>query len=93
MEQTTPTMQPRQRRPRRKKTRMQIFKERYLPLLIVLLTIVMCFVFVIGSFHRARQQRALVEAAESEASSVAMNLAKLQLEEAIGCLALCCTII
>lgn len=82
MQQSNPTNQPPRRRPRRKKTKVQIFKEKFLPLVIVLFTLVMCFIFVIGSFQRARQRKALQTEAENQASSVAMNLAMLQLEEA-----------
>lgn len=84
MEQPNSTMQVPTRRPRRKKTKVQIFKEKYLPLFIVLLTLIMCFTFIIGSFQRTKQRKALEAEAENYASGVSMNLAMLQLEEANG---------
>ena len=44
-------------RQRRKKTKLQIFKEAYLPLVIILLTIVMVIIFIVGSITRASQRR------------------------------------
>lgn len=42
-------------RPRRRKSKQQIFKEKYLPLVILGLTAILCVTFIFGSMSRARR--------------------------------------
>ena len=62
---------PRQPNPRRRKrSKFQIFKESYLPVIIVALTVVCLIVFIIGSLSRGRtQQNATTGSTQSTAST------------------------
>ena len=63
--QTNPT---RPANPRRKKpTKMQIFKEHYLPVIIVLLTFTLSIVFIAGSITRAVQRNKIAKDAAAGA--------------------------
>lgn len=66
---------------RRKRTKMQIFKESYLPLLIAGLAIILIIVFIIGSITRGVQKRkAEKEASIAASSSLAEEEARLEAE-------------
>lgn len=56
---------------RRKRTKMQIFKETYLPVVIAGLALVLIIVFIIGSITRAVQKKNAEKEAESIAASIA----------------------
>ena len=66
--------------PRRKKrTKLQIFKETYLPVIIAGVALVLIIVFIIGSITRAVQKNKAEEAASiAESSSIAAEQARLQ---------------
>ena len=56
--------------PRRKKrTKMQIFKETYLPVIIAGLALILIIVFIIGSITRAVQKNKLEKQAELDAAA------------------------
>lgn len=66
---------------RRKRTKMQIFKEAYLPALIVAVALILILVFIIGSITRAVQKnKAEKEASIAESSSIAAEEARLAQE-------------
>ena len=65
---------------RRKRTRMQIFKEAYLPVIIAGIALILIVVFIIGSITRAVQKNKAEEAASiAESSSIAAEQARLEL--------------
>lgn len=68
--------------PRRKKRlKMQVFKEAYLPVIIAGLALVLIIVFIIGSVVRSNQKKkAELEASIAESSSIAAEEARLQAE-------------
>lgn len=68
--------------PRRRKTRLQVFKETYLPYLILLLAVVLCITFVVGSFQRAKQQKAIEKEQTKDPNSSGGNQVVMQMEEA-----------
>lgn len=69
------------RRPRRKRSKFQIFKEAYLPVVIVALALILVITFMIGSISRAVTKNKLEKEASIAASeSVALEEAKLQAE-------------
>ncbi len=71
------------RRGRRKKTKLQVFKESYLPYLVLLLAAVLCIIFVIGSYQRAKQQKAIAQGDPSkDPSGAGNNQVVMQMEEA-----------
>ena len=61
---------------RRKPTPMQIFKERYLPLIILALTAILLVTFVIGSIVRAVQRNKIEEAAALAAAEEAARISE-----------------
>ena len=61
---------------RRKPTPMQIFKERYLPLIIIALTLILLLTFVIGSIVRAVQRNKIEEAAEIAAAEESARISE-----------------
>lgn len=65
---------------RRKRSRQQIFKETYLPAIILLLTLVLIIVFVIGSITRSIQRKNVEKKQQLEAS-VAASVAKAELDK------------
>lgn len=69
------------RRQRRKRTKFEIFKEAYLPFVIVALAAILVITFVIGSVSRAVTKNKLEKEASIAASeSIALQEAELQLE-------------
>lgn len=73
-----------QRQPvrRRKKTKAQIFKENYLPMVIAGIAIVLIIVFIIGAITRSVQKKRALEAlAESQAMQQEQESSRLALEE------------
>ena len=67
---------------RRKKTKAQIFKETYLPMVIAGIAIILIIVFVIGAITRSVQKkRALEELAQSQAIQQEQESSRLALEE------------
>ena len=54
---------------RRKRTKLQIFKEAYLPLIIIALALILIIVFIAGSITRAVQKAKAEKAASIAASS------------------------
>ena len=73
---------PRRRPVRRKKTKWQIFKEAYLPTLIVALTIILVIWFIIGGAIRRNRQEKPAETTPPSSSTEATNLASRYQEEA-----------
>lgn len=61
---------------RRKPTPMQIFKERYLPLIIVALTLILLITFVIGSIVRGVQRNKIEKAAALSAAEEAARVSE-----------------
>ena len=69
------------RRPRRKRSKFQIFKEAYLPVVIVALAAILVLTFVIGSVSRAVTKNKLEKEASIAASeSIALEEAQMQAE-------------
>ena len=69
------------RRQRRKRTKFEIFKEAYLPFVIVALAAILVITFVIGSVSRAVEKNKLEKEASIAASeSIALEEAQLQAE-------------
>ena len=69
------------RRQRRKRTKFEIFKEAYLPFVIVALAAILVITFVIGSVSRAVTKNKLEKEASIAASeSIALEEAQLQAE-------------
>ena len=66
---------------RRKRSKMQVFKEAYLPVIIAGLALVLIIVFIIGSVVRSNQKKkAELEASIAESSSIAAEEARLEAE-------------
>ena len=69
------------RRQRRKRSKFQIFKEAYLPFVIVALAAILVITFVIGSIGRAVEKNKMEKEASIAASeSIALEEAQLQAE-------------
>lgn len=85
MENTNPTS-PRQPNPRRRKrTKMEIFKQSYLPAIIVLLVIILFIVFAASSIRRSKEKReqAIQDSIAAEESREAMLATQAKEVEAI----------
>ena len=76
--QTSDTSQVSPKRARRKRSKYQVFKEAYLPLLIILLAAVLVIVFIAGSISRANTKKKLDKEASIAASESLANLAAQQ---------------
>lgn len=64
---------------RRKRTKMQVFKEAYLPVIIAGLAVILVVVFIIGAIVRgAQKNQAELEASIAESSSLAAEQARLE---------------
>lgn len=72
-----PQPDPNNPRRRRKKSKVQMFKEAYLPAILACLTLVLMFSFVVGSIGNAIKQRKLDNEAAKESSISAANQAEL----------------
>lgn len=71
----TPTTPP--RRPRRRKSKLQIFKEAYLPLLIIALAVVLVITFIAGAVSRSvANHKAEAEASKAAEASLAAQQAQ-----------------
>ena len=67
------------RRQRRKRSKFQIFKEAYLPFVIVLLAVILVITFIIGSVSRVNaKKKAEKEASIAASESVALEEAQWQ---------------
>lgn len=78
MENTNPTS-PRQPNPRRRRrTKMEIFKQTYLPAILVLLVVILFIVFAVGSINRskAKREQAIEDSIAAEESREALMAAQ-----------------
>lgn len=76
-----------ERRRRRPRSRMQILKESYLPVIIAALAVILILVFIVGSVRRTVQKNQAEKEASIAASQEAVNQATLLQEEATQLLA------
>lgn len=81
-EQSKDAQQPTERRKRRPRSKLQMFKESYLPLLIAALALILILVFVIGSISRAAGKNKEEKEASIQASQEAANEAARLQEQA-----------
>lgn len=81
-EQTNEVTQTPVRRTRRKRSKLQIFKEAYLPVLIVFLALVLVITFIAGALSRASAKKKAEKQASIQASESLANLAAQQQAEA-----------
>lgn len=81
-EQTNEVTQTPARRERRKRTKFQIFKEAYLPALIVLIAVVLVITFIVGSVSRVNAAKKAAEEASLAAAESLQNLAAQRQAEA-----------
>jgi len=77
-----PQPDPNNPRRRRKKSKVQIFKEAYLPAILACLTLVLMFSFVVGAIGNGIKQKKADDAAAKESSISAANQAELIKSEA-----------
>lgn len=76
-----PPQDPNNPRRRRKKSKLQIFKEAYLPAILACLTLVLLLVFCIGAIGNAIERKQINDLAEQQASMEAEREAEREMEE------------